>query len=54
MCGLKNGDILYGTGTVKRYLKKFHGLEISVEDLNKRLEEVILEEIEEEEVAHGI
>jgi len=51
---LNNTEIIYGTGTIRRYLKKFHGLDISNEDLNKRLEEVILEEIEEEEAKHGI
>jgi NADPH-dependent 7-cyano-7-deazaguanine reductase QueF len=47
-------EVLYGTSTLKRYLKKFHDVEISSEDLNKRLEEVIFEEIDEEEVQHGI
>ena len=47
-------EVLFGTSTLRRYLKKFHEVEISSKDLNKRLEEVILEEIEEEEAKHGI
>jgi hypothetical protein len=44
-----DGDIIYCTGTIRGYLKKFHGVEISNKELNGKLTEVILEEIEEEE-----
>ncbi len=48
--GLEDEDIIYGTSTIRKYLKKFHGVEISDADLNDRFTEMILEEIEEAEV----
>jgi hypothetical protein len=50
--GLEDKDIVYGTSTIRKYLKKFHGVEISDADLNDRLTKIILEEIEEAEVNH--
>lgn len=51
---LKDEDVIYGTSTFRRYLVKFHGVVISDHELNKRLDEVIKEEIEEKEEKHGI
>lgn len=50
--GLEGEDIIYGTTTIRKYLKKFHGVEISGADLNDRFTKMILEEIEEAEVNH--
>ena len=50
----KDEDVIYGTSTFRRYLKKFHGLVVSDHELNERLEEVLKEEAEEMEVSHGV
>ena len=54
MSPLKNDDVVYGTSTFLRYLAKYHGVIISRKELDDRLSGVIKEEIEEEEVEHGI
>jgi hypothetical protein len=50
----KDEDVVYGTRTFSRYLVKFHGVVISDHELNERLNEVMKEEIEDEEVRHGV
>ena len=50
---MKDEEIVYGTSTIRRYLKKFYGVVISDHELNEKLNEVIKEEIKEEE-NHGV
>ena len=45
---LKDEDVIYGTSTIRRYLKKFHGVMISDHELNQKLIEIIEDEIREE------
>lgn len=40
---------LYDTCTIQRYLKKYHSINMTIKEIDCRMTQVIIEEIEEEE-----
>lgn len=43
-------DVIYGTSLIQKYLQKYHSIEVTQNEINLKMNQLILDETEKEEV----